>query len=204
MPRLAEFAKFALPNALTVARLGVGLCFFWLPAEWRLTAVIFAAVSDLVDGSISRVFLATSRLGRVLDPIADKTCVLAVIATLLYDGKLRLWELLLVAQRDIVVLVIAAMVFAIARHKLREMPPRAPGKIATGGQFVFLIGQVALAAPPRALFVVAATLSGVAAVDYICVAVGSYRAYKAAESTRSTPAVAIDEGTVPLAEEESS
>jgi cardiolipin synthase len=182
---LASIAKFALPNGLTLARLAVGLVFFWLPASWRLGAVIFAGLSDLVDGWFSRHLHATSVAGKILDPIADKTCVLAVIITLLYDGKLRFWELLLVAQRDIIVLGSAIVVMTIARHKFREMPPHILGKVATASQFVFLIGQLALESPPRAILIVAAVLSGLAGLDYLYVAVTSYRAYKAEDEAEA-------------------
>ena len=166
---LATGAKFLLPNSLTVARLLLGACFFWLPEGWRLCAVAFGAGSDLVDGWFSRYLNATSLLGRVLDPIADKVFVLAVVFTLLHDGVLSVGELLLIAQRDIVVLTIALLVLSIDHHRLREMPPRLLGKLATAGQFVYVIGLLVLPASPVVLLLIAAMLSGAAAIDYLYV-----------------------------------
>ena len=58
-----------------------------LPADWRLPVVIAAAITDGVDGQLSRLMGAQSKLGVLLDPIADKVFFLAVVATLLWDGN---------------------------------------------------------------------------------------------------------------------
>src|SRR5205809_7088713 len=81
----------AVPNVLTGARLALAIVFPWLPAAWRLPAVAAGALSDLADGALSRQLHAASAVGRILDPVADKALVLAVVVTLLVQGTLRPW-----------------------------------------------------------------------------------------------------------------
>jgi CDP-diacylglycerol---glycerol-3-phosphate 3-phosphatidyltransferase len=80
-----------IPNALSLSRLALGLCFPALAVSWRLPAVAYAMLSDLADGAISRSH-GPSTLGRILDPLADKVFVLAVLATMIGEGTLGLGE----------------------------------------------------------------------------------------------------------------
>ena len=59
----------AIPNALTVSRLIAGLIFPFVAGGYRLPILLFAGVSDLVDGEIGRRFGGTTRFGKLLDPI---------------------------------------------------------------------------------------------------------------------------------------
>ncbi len=81
-----------LPNALTVLRLlaapGVAVMFLYLErpyADW-FALVLFglAALTDFFDGYLARAWKQESRLGAMLDPIADKAMV--VIALLVITG----------------------------------------------------------------------------------------------------------------------
>ena len=77
-----------VPNALTIARLIMTIVFLGMilyapkigPKPWKflITAfVIFviAGITDIVDGIVARGFNVTSKLGRTLDPLADKVLV---------------------------------------------------------------------------------------------------------------------------------
>src|SRR5437899_600767 len=90
----------AVPNTLSLARLFIGLGFPWTPAGWRVTTVLLAALTDLADGAVSRCLRATGTSGRILDPVADKVFVLSVVVTLLFEERLRLWQVALIGQRD--------------------------------------------------------------------------------------------------------
>src|SRR3974377_2381921 len=85
---------FALPNILTYGRIVaipivVG-CMFWqsileggLWLRWvALAFFIAAAISDFLDGYLARMWEQQSSLGRMLDPIADKLLVSAVLLVL--------------------------------------------------------------------------------------------------------------------------
>ena len=95
----------ALPNILTYGRIAavpvvVGLMYWqgidggglWL--RWLALAVfIAAAVTDILDGYLARVWEQQSSLGRMLDPIADKLLVASCLLMLAAEGTIRGWTL---------------------------------------------------------------------------------------------------------------
>ncbi len=146
-----------------------------LPPDWRLPAVILAAISDGVDGQLSRWLNAQSKLGVLLDPIADKVFFVAVVGTLLWDGSVTWLEVILISLRDLIVIV-GAMAARLrdGPQAWTRMPPRWLGKLATVAQFVFI--AVVLLEPALGTHVadwrmpivlVAATVSAVSGIDYV-------------------------------------
>lgn len=90
-----------LPNMLTFGRVlivpMVVACLFW-PDEYALrwTALglfTLAAATDFLDGYLARIWDQQSALGRMLDPIADKLLVSAVLLILVADGTIKSWSL---------------------------------------------------------------------------------------------------------------
>jgi CDP-diacylglycerol--glycerol-3-phosphate 3-phosphatidyltransferase len=80
------------------------------PEEWlRYTAIgvfLLASLSDGLDGYIARLYGQISRLGKILDPIADKGLLLATLLTLAFAGwgyALPIWFMVLVIARDVVI-----------------------------------------------------------------------------------------------------
>ena len=78
--------------------------------EWqRYTAIgvfLLAALSDGIDGYVARHYHQQSRLGTILDPIADKGLLLAALITLAFanwEYELPIWFLVLVIARDAVI-----------------------------------------------------------------------------------------------------
>lgn len=155
-----------LPNALTILRLFAGLAYPFVPHDVRIGLLIYAALSDLVDGPLSRWSRSTSNFGQVWDPIADKICILAVLIMTVVDGQLLWWELLLVGARDVMVIGLAIATLIIDRRKLTDMPPRISGKIATVGQFAFLVGVLVFDVKPAWLFWTAVAISVWSGIDY--------------------------------------
>ncbi len=82
---------WTIPNMLTVGRLlaapGVPVPFMVLPRPeadlWALGIFLAAAVTDFLDGWLARRLGQESRLGAILDPIADKAMVVIALALLL-------------------------------------------------------------------------------------------------------------------------
>jgi phosphatidylglycerophosphate synthase len=144
--------------------------------------VIVAALTDALDGFMARWLRAESDTGRLLDPVADKGFVLALVGTLLAEGALHpLWALG-IAVRDIVVLV--GLMDTIVRRRWavgRKMRPSWLGKCTTAAQFAVLLVLVAWGSAPVWLLVLMTALSGLAAVDYV-------RAFIRLHAGESTPA----------------
>jgi cardiolipin synthase len=106
--------NWALPNILTYARVAavplVAGLLFWPDEPWaRWTALaifIAAGISDFFDGYLARAWSQQSSLGRMLDPIADKLLVSAVILVLAANrtiSGLTLWAAIVILCREILV-----------------------------------------------------------------------------------------------------
>jgi len=106
------------------------------PEEWlRWCAIgvfVLASVTDAFDGYIARRFGQTSKLGAMLDPIADKGLLLSAIITLSVSEwryPLPLWFTVLVIARDAVI-VLGCVVVRLTHDHL-EVRPSWAGKTAT-------------------------------------------------------------------------
>jgi CDP-diacylglycerol--glycerol-3-phosphate 3-phosphatidyltransferase len=102
-----------LPNLLTYGRIAavplVVACLLAGGYKWRWTALglfIAAAITDFLDGYLARLWSQQSSLGRMLDPIADKLLVAAVLLMLAADGTvegLHLWAAIIILCREVLV-----------------------------------------------------------------------------------------------------
>ena len=85
---------FTVPNILTFFRIVLIPFILWMfLIKKRLVSAILLLVSaatDIVDGFIARRFNMVSPLGKALDPIADKSTVMAVIVCLCFVNKLMI------------------------------------------------------------------------------------------------------------------
>ena len=113
------------------------------PVEWqRLAAIavfILAAATDGVDGWVARHWGQRSRLGAVLDPIADKGLLLTAIVTLSlskWTYAFPLWFPVLVIARDVVIVTGCLVLKHLDGHL--EVRPSFWGKAATAFQMVAL------------------------------------------------------------------
>lgn len=100
-----------LPNLITSLRLVLAAPVVWLLLQGRyLEAFVLFAVagaSDLVDGFLARRFGWTSRLGSILDPLADKALVVGALLVLGWRGELPLWLVSLAIGRDLMLVGLA-------------------------------------------------------------------------------------------------
>ena len=100
-----------LPNLITLARMAlipwIALALF--EARYADAFVLFAlaAFSDGVDGFLARRFGWQSRLGAILDPLADKGMILAAMLALVLADLLPAWLLALSLIRDLSIVALA-------------------------------------------------------------------------------------------------
>src|ERR1700677_4371470 len=111
------------------------------PHDWQrfLTIFIFlvAAASDGIDGYVARRYNQKSRLGAILDPIADKGLLLAAIITLSVSNwpyEFPVWFAVLVVARDTVILTGAVVMHYLTGHVV--VKPSWTGKNAKAMQLV--------------------------------------------------------------------
>jgi CDP-diacylglycerol--glycerol-3-phosphate 3-phosphatidyltransferase len=94
--------RLNLPNLLTVARLiaapGVAVAFLYFNrpgADWfALLLFVSAAATDWIDGRLARAWGQQTKLGTMLDPIADKAMVVIALAVIIGFSGLAPWILL--------------------------------------------------------------------------------------------------------------
>jgi len=95
-----------VPNALSALRLaGVPLFLYWVLGphlDGRAILLLMAAgASDYLDGKIARRYGQFSRLGELLDPLADRLYILATLLALVARDGLPLWWALGLIGRDV-------------------------------------------------------------------------------------------------------
>ncbi|WP_439497856.1 CDP-diacylglycerol--glycerol-3-phosphate 3-phosphatidyltransferase [Bosea sp. (in: a-proteobacteria)] len=105
---------WSLPNLLTYGRIvaipALVALLFWPRDDWMrwiaLAIYVAAAVTDYLDGWIARAWSQHSAIGRMLDPIADKLLVCALLLMLVADGTIygwSLWAAIVILCREILV-----------------------------------------------------------------------------------------------------
>ena len=105
---------WSLPNLLTYGRIlaipALVAILFWPRDDWMrwlaLAIYTLAAITDYLDGYIARAWSQQSAIGRMLDPIADKLLVCALLLMLVADGTIHgwtLWAAIVILCREILV-----------------------------------------------------------------------------------------------------
>ncbi len=129
-----------IPNIITIIRILSIAPICWL--LWKesyslaLVLLVIAGLSDALDGYLARRYGWLTRLGAILDPIADKLFVMGVLVVFGAKGALPWWLIGLIIGRDIII-VIGAILYRWVTHNL-EMRPLFVSKINTGLQILLL------------------------------------------------------------------
>ena len=124
---------WTIPNALSVLRLGgIGL-FLWLVLGPELNGAAFAVLvvsgaTDWLDGYLARRLGQYSRIGELLDPLADRLYILAVVLGLALRHIIPWWVALLLPLRDV---LLWALVPFLRSRGYRALPVHFLGKAAT-------------------------------------------------------------------------
>jgi cardiolipin synthase len=97
---------WTLPNIISMVRLAGVPLFLWLVMgpEADVLALLVLMVSgftDWLDGYLARRLDQTSKLGEILDPVADRLYILAAVVGLLYRDIIPLWVALILPARDL-------------------------------------------------------------------------------------------------------
>lgn len=112
----AQEQNVNLPNVLTVARIlliPVFILVFASPTPERSLAAaavfLIAAATDFLDGYLARRRSQVTRLGRLLDPIADKLLVLSGLILLVQFGRVAAWVAIVIIARELAVTGVRAL-----------------------------------------------------------------------------------------------
>lgn len=105
--------------------------------EAALTIAVVAGASDGVDGYLARRFRWQSRLGSILDPVADKLMLVGCMVALGWLGEVPRWLVVLVVARDAVI-VLGALAWHRILHNF-EARPSWLSKVTTVAQIGFVL-----------------------------------------------------------------
>jgi len=130
-----------LPNAISLMRIAMiaPILMYILEQRYGLALILFfvAGFSDGVDGFLAKRFDWHTRVGALLDPIADKLLVGGTFITMVVNGLIPVWLAVLVIVRDVVI-VGGATVYNFLIKPIEGEPTRI-SKLNTALQLLFVV-----------------------------------------------------------------
>jgi cardiolipin synthase (CMP-forming) len=124
---------WTVPNMLSFLRLAMVPVFLWLILGPELDGIAFllllaSGATDWLDGKIARSTGQITRLGTLLDPLADRLFIIATLIGLLLRDIVPVWLVVLLLSRD---LMLTGLLPALRRRGLNALPVHFLGKAAT-------------------------------------------------------------------------
>ena len=94
-----------IPNVISIIRLAGVPLFLWLVLVpqadgWALAVLFVSGVSDYADGYLARRLHQTSKVGEILDPVADRLYILSTVVGLAVRGIIPWWFAVILPARD--------------------------------------------------------------------------------------------------------
>ena len=133
-----------IPNLITVFRflLVPPVVMLLLNERFGLALILFgvAGFTDGLDGYLAKRNNWTSRLGALMDPLADKLLLVSCFVTLGWLGWIPVWLVVLVVLRDLVI-VGGAIVFHMRVERL-EARPSMVSKLNTVAQILLVLAVI--------------------------------------------------------------
>ena len=149
---------WTVPNLLTIFRIALTLPFLYLINEGRFSialAVFFlASVTDFADGFLARRLKQQSRLGRFLDPLADKLLISAAFVVMAVPharfASIPVWLAVAVVGRDVAIVLGALIVYSLTKFK--EFEPTLLGKLNTFAELGLIVWFLVFHTTGRLIF----------------------------------------------------
>jgi cardiolipin synthase len=161
-PRLRD-----LPNVLSLSRVLFAAGFAVTEsATVRAGLIGVAGLTDILDGWLARRWNAATRVGALVDPVADRVFVLAATLTLVAGGALTTPAAAVLLTRDIATAVGFVVAVVVPWLRAREFKARWLGKLVTVLQFATLLCALAAPALLRPLLGAVAVISIWSVADY--------------------------------------
>jgi cardiolipin synthase len=150
---------WTLPNVLSLLRLAGVPLFLWLVLGPRadglaVAVLVVAGFTDWLDGQLARRWHQRSRLGQMLDPVADRFYILATLLGLAIRGIIPWWLVVILVARDC---TIALLVPILKTRGYSSLPVHFLGKAATFS-LLYAFPLVLLGAGPGTLALVSRVL----------------------------------------------
>ncbi|MEO7558424.1 MAG: CDP-alcohol phosphatidyltransferase family protein [Gammaproteobacteria bacterium] len=129
-----------IPNTISLLRMFLVPPVVWLllQGEYGFALLLFAlaGISDALDGYLAKRYHWSSRLGSILDPLADKLLLVSAYLTLGWLGQIPVWLAALVVGRDLVI-VCGALIYHV-RFGRFDFAPTFLSKLNTLAQILLI------------------------------------------------------------------
>ena len=124
-----------IPNILSFVRLLLVPVFLWLVLgpEWdelALVVLVVSGITDYLDGKLARSLGQASKIGAILDPVADRLYILAVVVGLGIREIIPWWLAVALPLRDV---FLFSLVPFLRTRGYSSLPVHFLGKAATAG-----------------------------------------------------------------------
>ena len=131
----------SIPNFLTLIRIILipWFAILLINGSFKQALWVFAgaAVTDGLDGLTARWFSQRTRLGSLLDPIADKLLLSTAFITLAIMKEIPVWLSVIVISRDVVIVLGVSILFF--NQTFVEMKPTLYSKMTTFFQLLLIL-----------------------------------------------------------------
>lgn len=172
-PRGQGVCPMNIPNALTVLRMimipVMVYVFNNFGAHWAVLVYALASLTDVLDGYIARKYNQITDFGKLMDPLADKLMVIAMLVMLVVKAFIPAWVLIVVVCKELMMVLGAALL--LGGRKVVVMANKL-GKAATAAFFAAIVLAcmrdvwLPLWTVGTGLMYVAVTLSIIAMISY--------------------------------------
>ena len=174
---MSEFSlRHQIPNLLTLARIAAVPVLILFLYEGRygaaLAVFVLAGITDGLDGWIAKRFKCVTRLGSILDPLADKILIVSTYVMLVLAGDLPFWLILLIGFRDLGIIAGVLVLNTLNGHV--QMQPSLLSKVNTFLQISLVIlvmveriGLIALEPVAEILLWFVAVTTVASAIHYV-------------------------------------
>ncbi|MFO7728121.1 MAG: CDP-alcohol phosphatidyltransferase family protein [Desulfonatronovibrio sp.] len=136
-------SNWTVPNLLTIARIFITPVFVvaFFGQEYLLSLILFivAGITDGLDGFLARVLRQRSRLGAMIDPLADKFLLLTTFVCLGIQNWIPFWLIVVVMTREIIIIGGLFVLHVFGVNMKDRINPTLDSKLNTFFQIVLLL-----------------------------------------------------------------
>lgn len=145
----ARDVVFTVPNLISLFRIiSIPIVAYLVTQHMMIASLVLLAVSaasDGLDGLIARKFNQVSKIGQILDPIADRLLIFCSVLALSISHIIPWWMLVFVVARDA---TMGVLILVLAQHDYGPLPVHFVGKAGTAVLMVAIVSLMVAAIRP--------------------------------------------------------
>lgn len=130
----------SIPNIITVIRIMLIPVFIWVYLDMGTTygiiLLLIIGFTDLLDGFIARKFNMITKIGQVLDPLADKLVQLSVCVCLYLRDIMPLWFVIALSLKELILIIGSGFLY---KKYDKSTPAKWYGKLATVSFYTIVV-----------------------------------------------------------------